>query len=226
MQHPDSLVKETEKIVESTKHDPELFRFVLGTLYNHYNKTKVMGMDKVFVNLAEYYIRGEADWNDSTFVADLKERVQKMKNTFIGDTAKDFVAPTAKERHIRLHEVEAPYTVIYFYDPECSHCKEETPVMKKLSEKYIDKGVHFIGFYTQVEPEKWKDYIDKHELHRWTNVWDPYNKTNFRFNYYIYSTPTIYILDEDKTIIAKRISAKQTGEILEKEFRNKKSAGR
>lgn len=219
-QHPDTLVKETEKIVEASRHDDELFRYVLGTLYNHYNKSKVMGMEKVFANLAQYYISGKADWNDSTFVADIKERVEKMQNTFIGDTAKNFLAPTAKDKHIRLHEIDAPYTVIYFYDPECGHCKEETPVMKKVSDKYIDEGIQFIGFYTQVDEKNWESYIEKNNLHQWINVWDPYNRTNFRFNYNIYSTPTIYILDEDKRIIAKRIGAEKTGDILKSELNN------
>ncbi|MCG8410920.1 MAG: hypothetical protein MI739_06530, partial [Bacteroidales bacterium] len=56
------------------------------------------------------------------------------------------------------------------------------------------------------------------EFDDWINVWDNYNMTNFRFFYNINSTPSIYLLDENKKIIAKRISHETLKEILDIEL--------
>jgi len=47
------------------------------------------------------------------------------------------------------------------------------------------------------------------------NAWDPKNATYFRLFYDIYSTPTVYLLDENKRIIAKRISVEALGKMLD-----------
>jgi len=57
----------------------------------------------------------------------------------------------------------------------------------------------------------------------WINVWDPNNSSNFRFFYNIYSTPTIYLLDKDKTIIAKRIGHESVRKIIEMELEKEKN---
>jgi hypothetical protein len=53
-------------------------------------------------------------------------------------------------------------------------------------------------------------------------VYDPNNETNFRKLYDIYSTPVLYLLDENKKIIAKRLNVEQVKEFIqEQENRNK-----
>jgi hypothetical protein len=69
--------------------------------------------------------------------------------------------------------------------------------------------------YTQGDKTEWLEYIHDKGYEDWINVWDAYNLTNFRFFYNIYSTPTIYLLDKDKKIIAKRIGAETLKSLLE-----------
>jgi hypothetical protein len=53
-------------------------------------------------------------------------------------------------------------------------------------------------------------------------VYDPNNETNFRKLYDIYSTPVLYLLDENKKILAKRINVEQLTEFIKE--REKKNA--
>ena len=46
------------------------------------------------------------------------------------------------------------------------------------------------------------------------NVWDPYGRTGYRKYYNIKSTPTIYVLDEHKKIIAKKLGVDQIDDYL------------
>ena len=75
--------------------------------------------------------------------------------------------------------------------------------------------------YTQSDKKEWLEYVNEKGYDEWINVWDPYNLTNFRFFYNIYSTPTIYLLDENKKIVAKRIGHETLRNILEIELGKK-----
>ncbi|MEZ5010251.1 MAG: hypothetical protein R2744_00725 [Bacteroidales bacterium] len=56
---------------------------------------------------------------------------------------------------------------------------------------------------TQDDREQWESYIAENNL-TWINGWDPYRDTHFDFYYNVNSTPMVYILNRDKTIIAKK----------------------
>jgi thiol-disulfide isomerase/thioredoxin len=123
----------------------------------------------------------------------------------------------------RLSEVRAPVMVLVFWEPNCGHCKKEIPKLKELVwDKFSDEGVKIFAVYTQVEKKPWTDFIEEHELYDWINVYDPYNRTNFRDLYDIYSTPTVYVLDKNKKIIGKRIGIEQLPGFIEYQLKNNK----
>ena len=73
-------------------------------------------------------------------------------------------------------------------------------------EELLDKGIKVFAVYTQGDQEEWNEFIEEHELYDFINVWDPYRQTEFHKYYDVNSTPTIFVLDEDKTIIGKKIA--------------------
>ncbi len=212
VQIPDSIIKDADRVINMARQNDEVFKYVLGTLYNKYNQSKIMGHDAVFVHLAEYYINGEADWADSSFVAKIKERVDKTKPNLIGNTAPNIRAVTINNRFIDLHAIKSDYLVILFYEPDCGHCKKEVPKMREIYHRLKDKGLQVLGFYTQGDTAKWYEFVREKKLD-WINVWSPYSN-KYRDLYNIYSTPTIYVLDKDKEIIAKRVGAEQIEKIV------------
>ena len=190
-----------------------------------------MGMDAVFVHMAEnYYSKDQAFWVDSAQLAKIAERVRKTKPTLIGKrTPNVILQDTTESKWYNLYDVTAEYTILYFWDPSCGHCKKETPKLKTLYEKVKDKGVEVFAVCTEFETPDWKKYVRENDLN-WINVSDnpEINKTavkylqfttleslNFRYTYDIYSTPRVFLLDADKKILAKRIGVEQLEEILE-----------
>jgi len=174
-----------------------------------------MGMDAVYVDLAEkYYLSGEATWADSSFLASLEDRVSKIKPNLIGKTGKDLIMETSAGEWVSLHEIDAKYTVLYFWEPNCGHCKEATPALYDIYRKYKEKGLEVFAVYTQDNDEEWLNYLNKNGFD-WINVHDSTQNTYFRFYYDIYSTPVVYLLDEEKVIVAKRISVESLDKMLE-----------
>jgi len=67
---------------------------------------------------------------------------------------------------------------------------------------------------------KWVDFVNEHGLYDWINAWNPYSY-DFKLKYDVTSTPQIYILDENKQIVAKKIGPEQVEEIISLMIKNK-----
>ncbi len=211
-------------IAEAQEANDEVFRYMTSHLLNYFETSKVMGMDEVFVDIAEnWYLSGEADWADSTLVEKIRERVIKISPNILGRVASDIQkVPTYDGQFASLHKVDANYTVLVFYEPHCGHCKKVVPRLYELYQDTLqDANVEVFAMYTQVKKKEWEEFIEKHELYDWLNVYDPYGRTDFRNNYDIYSTPVVYILDEDKKIIAKRVDVERVPEFIKYDHKRK-----
>ncbi len=208
-QIPDSIIVEASKLVEKTKQSPELFKYTVFWITSHFETSKQMGMDAVFVHMAkEYYMTGQAFWADSTTIAKIGDRAKKLSYSLLGVRAPNLIMKDTLGDIQIMHAINKEYTIAYFWDPECGHCKKVTPKVKEFYDKFKDElDVEVYGVNTNKEErESWKKYIQEHDLD-WINVEDPEQKTAYKYLYDIYSTPVIYLLDKDKKIIAKRIGA-------------------
>lgn len=219
---PDTIIKESKYVLDLAEANEEVFQYTLQTLFNKYNNSNIMGMDKAFVFFAEnYYLNGRAEWADKEWLSKVEERVREIKPNLVGNKAPELRLLKTDGTLLTLSSINADYIVLFFYDPTCGHCKKATPKILEISEKYWAHGVEVIGIYTQVEQEVWTKYIEEKGLQDWHNVWDPYNQSGFRDNYDVKTSPSIYLLDKNKRIIGKRIDAETLEKMLD-DFINKK----
>jgi thiol-disulfide isomerase/thioredoxin len=165
-----------------------------------------MGHDAVMVKLADdIYLSGKADWTTKEFRDDLSKQVELLRNNLIGLKAKDLIMNSYKGTFVSLYDIEKDFTILYFWEPNCGHCKEATPKLKAYYEKAKNEGVEVFAVCTVDDKPAWTKYIEENGL-TWINGWDPERKTYFDFYYNVQSTPMIYILDRNKKIIAKKLS--------------------
>lgn len=219
IQSPDSIIPQAVRVVEMSRKNEKVYQYVLVYLLNHYETSQIMGHDEVFVYLAEkYYLSGQAPWANQELIDKLSTRVERLKPNLIGRVSADLRMQTQQGNFINLHQVKADYTIIYFYEPGCGHCKTVTPQLWGIYEKYRKKGVEVFAVYIMDDKNEWIEYTTKNK-YDWINVYDPTNASFFRYYYDIFSTPTIYMLDKDKKIIAKRIGAETVEKILQENIR-------
>lgn len=220
--NPDSLSKEAMTMIRKTEvgGSYEMFKYMVVTLLNKYANSKRMGDDAVYVTIAEnYYCTNKAlQWTDSAQVKKICERAMSLSSTILGRPAPEMRIMDEYEKWQSLYDVKADYTVLYFWDYNCGHCKKITPKIGKIAEYYLSKKYN-VKFYT-VEingtREEFKKSLATYGLTREgvINTADPQRQTGFDKKYDILSTPRTFILDKDKKIIAKYISPKQCDEIL------------
>lgn len=213
-QNPDSIIASVDIVLGKSENNPELFRYWLINFFQDYQNSKIMGMDKVFVHLADnYYLKNKASWADSAFTAKLTKEMVFHRENQIGLIAPQIYLLDTLEARTSLYDLKSDYLVLFFYDPDCGHCKKKTPILRDLY-KEMDGSFEVAAITVGTDIDKWKKFIKKFDLD-WIDLGDPHYQSNFRMQYNVRSTPQIYILDKNKKIIAKKLDVEQIGGFIE-----------
>jgi peroxiredoxin len=164
--------------------------------------------------MARKYLLGST-WSriDSNEVLTVKANVKRMDALLTGKIAPAIDFMDSSGNVVPLYSVKANYTILYFWDADCSHCQEITPKMWELYSRMHSKGVEVYAVTVQQIWYSWLDYVRKHKL-TWINVWEPEKIQEIYKTYQIGSTPSIYLLDEEKRILYKKISVEELDRYL------------
>lgn len=221
---PDSITPYALDLIDKSKTNKTCFKHMASTVLNFAVHSDIMGMESLSVAVAKkYYLSGDAYWADSTILSRLAELVSKEEHTLLGKTAPELVMEDWQEGYKSLHQVEAPYTLLIFFEPNCSHCKVIIPkIYDTVWKKYEGKGLAVFCVYTQTNRDEWEEFIHDKGLYGWTHVWDPHNTTNFRYYYDVTVTPRIFLLDKNKKIIGKKLGIETLNIMLERRVKNGK----
>lgn len=221
LQQPDTVYKESVKLIEKSRSCKSMFRYLVSYCFNYALESKIMGMDAAFVYIAKkYYLSGQADWVDKTTREKIEREVILTQYNLIGQKAQELKLPTMDGDWVSLHETEAPFTLLLFWESDCGHCKKQVPLVKtQLIDKFKPYGFKVFAVHTQNDKDKWTKFVTEHDLFDFINCWDPNNQTNFRVYYHIESTPILYLLDKDKKIIAKKLDIEQLADMLIREYK-------
>lgn len=215
IQKADSIIPYAFTLVELSKQNDDVYRYVLSTLASKYESAKIMGLDEVFVNLVlGYYNKDSAWWMDDAKLYKIRHKANRLAKCLIGDKGNDFSLVDRNGNSHRLYEMNHSYTLLYFYDPDCGHCKKETPKLKEFYENHKHLDLEVVAINVEVEIDKWEKYIDDNNL-EWLNVADPDFKSTAREDYYTKTTPALFLLDKDKVILAKNLRSEGMAQFLE-----------
>jgi thiol-disulfide isomerase/thioredoxin len=215
IQAPDSINKEIDKLIKKCSSDYKVFQFVAVFLFNHFRESEIMGHDAVMVKIADdIYLSGKADWVTKEFKDDLRKQIDLIRPNLIGKKAENIVMDSYKGIFVSLYDVEKDFTILYFWEPDCGHCKEATPKLKAYYDKPRDYTMEVFAVCTTSDKAKWSKYIEDNKL-TWINGWDPQRSSHFDYYYNVQSTPTVYILDKNKKIIAKKLAVDEIGPFID-----------
>ncbi len=206
MQHPDSIIVEADRVLDMTRSNKEMFKYTVWFITNNAESSPMMGMDAVFVHMVEnYYMTGEVDWIEEERLQRIITRAMEMKPLLLGKVAPDIQVYDPEGNPVVLHDVEADYLIVYFWDSECGFCRQATPVLKEAYRNLQGEGIKVFSVNTETDQQKWLNVISGYELD-WIHGNDVRNRSGFRDKYNIFAIPQFFILDKDKKILAKDIS--------------------
>ena len=226
LQIPDSINKDAYDLIEKAKKNKDLFKYIVFYITNTYERSNIMGMDAVFVFMTEnYYKTKQAFWVDSVQLKKIIDRSNLLKPILIGKPAPNMLLQDTAQKNIMLYAVQAKYTILAFWDPDCGHCKKEIPKLAEIHKKYKSNNIQTYAVCIErdsIKGEKaWKKFIRDNKLD-WINVNDHFYHTDFKQLYDVYSTPVLYLLDDEKKIMMKRIGVEQVEDFMERTFKPEK----
>ena len=185
---PDSITLEISRLVERTENNTALRDIILWHLLEKYRHPEYMSQDQVFVWLYDHYFSQLEikDLNERN-LALIQEKAERLRRLALFN-----LAPEIKLEGLDLQSVESDYTVLFFYDHDCGLCHQE---MRDLDS--------VCATHPEITALKIDMYDDADGL---AELYDLYD---------IETTPLIYVLDEDKRIIAKKLRAHQIPLIIQ-----------
>ena len=223
----DSIIEEVQYMLTVAKTGKEIYPFLLFKFTNKYISPEFMGQDKVFLHLYQnFFAKGDTVLLNEASKKSITERAYSMMANQLGLPAPALDINTIDDKPFSLYKTAAPYTFIAFWDPTCSHCKVEIPQldsMYKASWKAL--GVQIVGVNINYkELPAWKKFIADNQINNWFHVYQTeaaLNKeitnqkpTTIRQLYDVFKTPTFYLLDANKRIIAKNLTLNQFDDFL------------
>lgn len=226
--HPDSVIKELDWMLGTASINSEMTRFLLIKFVNRYLNQKYMWEDAVFLYLFEkYFAQKEHSWLTAAGKKVITDRAYSLMANIMGTPASDIELPDSTGAIKNLFAENGNFTMVIFWDPTCGHCKEVLPQIDSIyREKWKADSVNIYAVSKETDGTKkdWLDFINEKKLTDWTHVY--YSKAadkartdnnipGYSQLYDVLSFPTIYLLDKDKRIIAKKLALEQIDDVLQ-----------
>lgn len=224
-QSPDSVMAAIDGIALKVKKNQETYKYLIWSCVFKYQKPAIMGLDEVYVRLYDtYFASGEMNfWINDQTKKSLKEYADKLRGSLIGKTGANLSMQDQNFQQKSLYEIKKKYTVLYIFDPDCGHCREESP---KLVEFYNKNKIKFnlevFAVSADTSMQKMKDYIKEMKM-TWITVNGPRSYVGqYSKLYYAETTPSLYILDDKRKIIAKGLPVEKIEDFLTSYERSQK----
>ncbi len=210
----DSVIREIDNLVVNAADNQDAINFMMWHFFSEYQVPKYMGLDKVFIHIVDnYFLQDRVSNINSSLMEQIIDRADKIRPTLIGNLAPDMWLIDTTDNYRSFREIKHEFVVLFFWDQTCSHCKKEMEVLDKIynSKKY---DLEIFSINTTNDMEGWRYFLNE-KPYPWIHVNGTKSMTSdFHDLYDIYSIPVIYLLDEDKRIIAKRFAANHLEDII------------
>jgi thiol-disulfide isomerase/thioredoxin len=199
----DSLIVLTDNFLNKSRRTSPMRKYLVSKLTNHFETSKVVGRDAIFVHLLQKYYLGDPLLWDSSTVRLVKERVKYLKPLLIGSKIPNLKATDVNNKDQSLYDLKSAFTILYIYAADCGHCKLFTPQLVKFVKENKAKNIEVFAPIFGNNVETWNRFIKEFGAESFINVIDKTGKINLYQEFDAQFTPTIYILDKDKKIIGK-----------------------
>ncbi len=123
-----------------------------------------------------------------------------------GATAPEITLPDTAGRPVSLASLVAEKTLIVFYSTSCPHCRSMIPQLATIAGGKNPGALTVLAISLDNNIADWQHYIRANSLN-WTNVIDTQGWAGrTALDYFIYATPTMFLLDKEKKIISKPLT--------------------
>ena len=183
-QNADVICKNIDNLISKTNDCHEVRDYILWYLYSRY-----FNNDLIYIHLSDnYFSKLEINNLTQNIRNEIIKRSDVLRKITIGSVSPTFSYTDDEGNKIDLSEINAENLVLFFYKPDCQKCIREKRILGLIKNRQKDLTILYINISEDNYSNVSQDIINQYD---------------------ITTTPTIYVLDKNKRIIAKNIKAEE-----------------
>ena len=187
-QTPELICNKIDEFVLSTDECQEIRDYILWYLYSKYFNPEKTENELVYIHLVdEYFSKLEIENLTENIRKEIIRRADVLRKITIGQVAPSFQYIDENGDMVDLDNIRSKFTVLFFYKPDCQKCIRDKRILGLVKKRINNIEILHIDISEENNSTS-QDIIDKYD---------------------IMTTPTIYLLNEKKEIIAKHIKAER-----------------
>ncbi|MCF8301702.1 MAG: redoxin domain-containing protein [Bacteroidales bacterium] len=200
-----------DRVMLAAEENAEIYEYVVDYLIGGFER---YGFNNVVTYIAETYQQSGSCTNEK-MKKEMQQKVRSIQQTSIGSKAKEIKLENPQDKEIALSSLNNKYTLVIFWASWCPHCTKMLPDMKQLYDDYRDKSFEIYAVSLDNTKEEWTAAVEENKLD-WINVselagWE----TQAARDYNVFGTPTYFIVNNNREIVAKPQTVKAIGKFLE-----------
>ena len=204
-QKADSINREIDQFMANIS-DEEIRNYFLRHLLHLFDNDNP-AYDAVLVHLFDTFCpNGQCEWLDENSFRRFSRNIKRKRITLPGEKIPELAAYDRNEQIINTKDIDNSIIILWFWDPDCDDCLEQTPKLFQFYKTY--KNVYDIEVYAVSVTEdldRWEHFIDENRLD-WVNVSYAKGEPNYEFIDYfdLITTPGIFLIDKNHIIIDRQ----------------------
>ncbi len=200
----ESLKKTLKKASESKQVFTQFIEMSEKYLYDPNSPTR---REELYIPVLETMIKSKV-LTDTEKIRPQNLLKLAMKNR-IGQRALNFTFTKQSGQTQTLYSVQAGYTLLLFYEPDCNSCTQAISELQQLEtiNAYTQNGtLKVLAIYAdEEEMEAWKKQLPSMP-DKWTVGYDKGMIIKSNNLYDLKASPTMYLLDENKKVLLKDVT--------------------
>lgn len=222
---PPKIQKENiDFIINECGNDTATARHAALRMYDHYRNSPLMGAETMAIHLIDtWFSAGRMKMRSDEELLAARMFAEFNRNSLIGARAPECIFKTPDGKDFNIPEdCLGEYTVLYFYDAGCPVCTIESARLKADAEAGNQPvRLNLVMVYTGQDRDIWENYCSSRlpgttDSLNTTNLWSPGYESDFPRLYGVISTPKLFLLDKQGTIIGRNLDTESLKELLAK----------
>ncbi len=208
----EAFINAVDVILPKARVNKKAYEFIMNFMMSGFENFK---FERVLEHISKNY-KIETNCENEERKSTLQKRLDTYQLLNIGKNAPEISTPDVNGNIITFEQIKTEFTVLVFWATWCPHCTEMLPEINKIYKAQSTKRFEIIAFSLDTNKTQWTDFV-KHHNFSFYNIsdlksWD----SKLSDDYCIYATPTMFVLDNKRKILAKPITVPELLESLQR----------
>jgi len=187
-----------DSILNKAKVNEIVYQHIVEYLIDGFKK---FGFDKIIDYIVDNYVIKDDLCLDEKLGNTIERRIQQARNFKIGSIVPNIILPDSSGSVIELNKINSERILIVFYASWCPHCQSLLPKVYELYKNQKEKKFEVLAISIDSIRTDWLEFVTNDNLN-WINASDFLGwEGQATLEYFIYATPTLFLIDSDMKII-------------------------